>query len=111
MGNLPAYINIESALLVAFGGFIGAVIKDSIKDGALVLPYKQDGKLFLGFIGGGLVGMFVGLVFDGNFMTALVSGYMGTSVIGNLVKSSNQTMTQKIKDNLTEKTVLNQKQK
>lgn len=98
MPVLPIYLNVESMLAVAFGGFIGAVIKDGIKDGALVLPYKSDGKLYLGFIGGGLVGSFVGLVFDGNFLTALVSGYMGTSILANLGQSNSQTKTQKMID-------------
>lgn len=82
--NLPE-MTLIGALVALTGGAIGALAKDCIVDGALCLPYKKDGKLYVGFIGGMLVGAFVGMVVDGSFGTALLGGYVGTSVIDNLL--------------------------
>ncbi len=98
MLDLHNYTSMQEIILVCLGGFIGALVKDAFADGAFELPYKKDGKIYLGFIGGGLIGIFVGLVFDGNFLSALVSGYMGTSLIATLVSSNRVTGTQRQAD-------------
>lgn len=86
--------NLQPLEIVAViaGGAIGALVKDSLQDGALKLPYCKDGKLYLGFLGGMIVGAFVGVVIDGSFVTALLGGYTGTSVIANLLDSKNGTL-------------------
>lgn len=80
-----AVMTAEEIFYALLGGAIGALAKDCLVDGALCLPYKKDGKLYVGFVGGMLIGAFVGIVVDGSFGTALLSGYVGTSVIANLV--------------------------
>jgi fluoride ion exporter CrcB/FEX len=72
-------------ITVAIGGAVGALAKDCIEDNAIMLPHVQDGKLFLGFIGAIIVGSFVGMAFDGNFVTAALAGYTGKSVLENLL--------------------------
>ena len=82
--NIP----INEICLMALAGAIGSVVKDILQDGALEIPYKQDGKLFLGCIGGAIIGSFVGLAIDGSFIEALFGGYAGMSIIENLVNRS-----------------------
>lgn len=79
-------LTLTQGLLVAAGGALGALAKDCIVDNALELPYKKDGKLFLGFIGASIIGAFVGYLVDGSFITALMSGYAGKSILENLLK-------------------------
>lgn len=85
MTTLVQYQNINEILTVALGGIIGGLVKDILIDGAIQLPYKKDGYVYLGFIGGAVIGAFIGLVIDGSFITALMAGYTGTSIIQNLV--------------------------
>ena len=66
-------------------GAIGAFIKDVVEDNSIELPKKLDGKWFLGFIGGMLVGGFVGWAVDQSLLIAALSGYTGKSVIENLL--------------------------
>lgn len=77
-------IELIKALL---GGAVGSLAKDCLQDGVLCLPYKEDGKLYMGFIGGIVIGAFVGLIVDGSFTTAALAGYTGTSLITNLIQS------------------------
>jgi hypothetical protein len=88
MSTLVQYQNIYEILTVALGGIIGGLVKDILIDGAIQLPYKKDGYVYLGFIGGAIVGAFIGLVIDGSLVTAMLAGYTGTSVIGNLLVKS-----------------------
>lgn len=89
--NIPDLTGLE-VLVVVLGGAIGALVKDTLQDGALKLPYCKEGKLYLGFLGGMIVGAFVGVVVDGSFITALLGGYTGTSVIANLYDNKNSTL-------------------
>jgi len=79
-------------LAVIAGGAIGALVKDTLQDGALKLPYCKEGKLYLGFLGGMVIGAFVGMVVDGSFVTALMAGYTGTSVIAHLSDTRKPTL-------------------
>ena len=81
-------LSFNEMCLMALAGAIGSVVKDILTDGALVIPYKQDGKLFLGCIGGAIIGSFVGMAVDGSFVEALFGGYAGMSIIENLVNRS-----------------------
>ena len=86
---------------VAIAGAIGSFVKDVLQDGSIELPYKKDGKLFLGFIGAAVIGAFVGMAIDGSFITALLGGYTGSSVISSLVvkgESKAQSLEKRAKD-------------
>jgi len=72
-------------LLYLFAGFLGAVLKDIVQDNKLVMPKVVDGALVLGFIGGGIVGGAVGVLVDGSFISAMLAGYAGSSVLRSLV--------------------------
>ena len=87
MTDVPVYVNNLEIVVVGLGGFIGAVVKDCLADNMLQIPYIQDRRLFLGSLGGGIVGAFVGIMIDGSFITALMAGYVGTSLIKNLVST------------------------
>jgi len=85
MITLTQNLTVVEILTVALGGIIGGLVKDILVDGAIQLPYKKDGYIYLGFIGGAIIGAFVGIAIDGSFVTALMGGYTGTSIIQNLV--------------------------
>ena len=87
MDGIQFHGTLQEFLIVAGGGLLGALVKDALKDGYFQLPYVKAGKLFLGFIGAGLIGAFVGIVVDGSFITACLGGYVGISVITNLLPS------------------------
>jgi len=69
-------------------GAFGALIKEIMDDGALQIPFKKDGKLYLGFIGSMIIGGFVGWVKDGSLLTAAMAGFIGFSVISSLITSA-----------------------
>ena len=66
-------------------GMAGALVKDILKDGHIQLPYLDDGKLFVGALGSAFVGGCVGLAVDHSFLTAFLSGYVGFSVLENIL--------------------------
>lgn len=66
-------------------GALGALVRDILRDNRLSLPSVVDGDLVLGFIGGMLVGAFVGWAVDQSVITAVFSGYVGTSTIKHLL--------------------------
>ena len=87
IANLPE-MPISDVIIAFLGGALGSLAKDCLKDGVLYLPYIKEKSLYLGFVGGMIVGAFVGIVVDGSFGTALLAGYVGTSVISGLIPSS-----------------------
>lgn len=72
-------------LILFFIGMTGALAKDILKDGSLTLPYLKNGKFYLGFLGSAVLGGIVGLVVDHSYLTAFLSGYVGFSVIENML--------------------------
>ena len=84
---------VEITLITLFiAGALGALVKDIIQDGEIVLPKKTDGKFSVGFLGGMITGGVAGYFIDGNPTTAFLAGYTGTAVIENLIMK-NQTST------------------
>lgn len=84
----PSYSGWEEMVTVSLAGIIGAMVRDTITDGSLELPFIKDGKLSLGFVGGAFIGAFIGLMVDNNFITAALAGYSGTSVLTHLINNS-----------------------
>lgn len=74
------------AIYLFGAGALGALVKDIVQDGKIELPKKVNSALFLGSLGGMLVGGFVGWVIDGSLITAALAGYTGESIIEKLVK-------------------------
>lgn len=75
-------------LLLFLAGAFGSLVKDIVVDGKLALPKIIDGDIILGFIGGMVVGAFVGMIVDGDPMTACLGGYTGVSVIEQLLQKN-----------------------
>jgi len=75
----------NSLIGYAVAGAIGSLARDVVKDNSIVLPKFQEGKLLLGFIGGMIVGAFVGWAIDSSYLTAALSGYVGVSAINHLL--------------------------
>lgn len=75
-------------IIFLVAGALGSLAKDIVQDNKIILPYRENHSLVLGFIGGMLVGAFVGWAVDQNPVTALLSGYVGTSAISQLLPSN-----------------------
>lgn len=78
-------IGAVEAVSVTVAGAAGAFVRDIVNDGYLELPKLDNGKLFLGFMGGVIVGAFVGLILDGDVISAGLAGYTGSSLLGKLL--------------------------
>lgn len=74
----------EIVILFVMGG-LGALVKDILKDNKLVLPKKKRGSIYLGCIGGIIIGSLVGYMVDNDPVTAFLGGFGGTQIIENLV--------------------------
>lgn len=72
-------------LIMGLAGAFGSLVKDCVEDGKIQVPYFKDGYFFVGFVGGMIVGAFVGAVVDNNIIAAALGGYTGTSAIQHLL--------------------------
>jgi hypothetical protein len=79
-------LNPEWPILVT-AGFAGAFVKDTLKDNKLQIPHIKDGYLYLGCIGGMVLGAIAGYVVDNDPVTAFLGGYAGSQIIQSLVSS------------------------
>jgi hypothetical protein len=79
----------ENIYLLIAGG-LGALAKDLVKDNCIVLPSFQNGKYNLGFIGVMIIGSFIGFMVDHNPLTACLSGYVGISVLNDILPITRQ---------------------
>ena len=73
--------------LLAFGA-LGAIVKDIFKDNYLVIPSFKEGKLYLGCIGGIIIGAIAGYIVDNDPITAFLGGYAGYQIIESLVNQN-----------------------
>jgi hypothetical protein len=94
----------ENIYLLFLAGAGGALIKELITDAGLTLPAVKNGTLYLGFLGGIIIGAFAGYAIDGSYLTAAMGGFSGTAVIQALAlkqglgkNSENETIEQKIR--------------
>ncbi len=72
-------------IILFIAGTAGALVKDVLKDGYIQLPFRQDKKFYLGFLGSAFIGGTIGLVVDHSYLTAFLAGYVGFSVVGNIL--------------------------
>lgn len=80
--NDPRALSIGKVIVYAAGGIIGALVKlVQSEKGVLVLPYRTKRELHLGFLATVLIGMTAAILADGNFLTALLSGYAGSHLL------------------------------
>jgi len=69
-------------------GGVGAFVADIMKDNHLELPKIINGQLFLGCVGGMIIGAVAGLIVDGSIITAFMGGFAGKEIIKNLINST-----------------------
>lgn len=79
-------LNPEWPYLFACGA-LGAFVKDTLKDNKLQLPHMKDGYLYLGCLGGMVLGALAGYLVDNDPVTAFLGGYAGSQIIQSLVSS------------------------
>ncbi len=73
------------AFQFAVAGSIGALVREIVRGNGLSLPRVSENVFYLGFMSGMIIGAFVGMLVDNNFLTSLLSGYVGTSAINHLL--------------------------
>ena len=79
-------------------GALGAIAKDILVDNKLVLPKNKEGVLYLGCLGGMIIGALAGYLVDNDPVTAFLGGYSGVQIITSLVnnkKNSNALINKK----------------
>ena len=62
-------------MIYALMGFLGALVKDLIEDNTIELPKIKDGKLYLGGIGGLIIGAIVGYLIDQSLLLTFLAGF------------------------------------
>jgi hypothetical protein len=82
-------------LILLASGATGALVKDILKDNKLSLPHVKGEYLYLGCIGGMILGALAGYFVDNDPVTAFLGGYAGTEIIKNLVNGKIATGTTK----------------
>jgi len=75
--------NYNNSIFLA--GALGALLADLLKDNALELPKRIDGKMCLGFVGGMIAGGFAGIFIDGSLETAFMGGYVGKEILAKIL--------------------------
>jgi len=75
----------DNTLFAILIGACGALAKQIIEDGGLVMPNYKSGKVYLGGVGGIIIGAIAGCLADHDPLTIFLSGYAGTSLINYLV--------------------------
>lgn len=80
----------ENIYLLFLAGAGGALVKDILEDGGIKMPAFKEGILYLGFIGGLLIGAFAGYAIDGSYLTAAMGGFSGSAVIQALATQKNK---------------------
>lgn len=80
-------MTLQPDFLILFAcGAGGALVKDILRDNAIKLPYHKNGLLYLGCVGGIIVGALAGYLVDNDPITAFLGGYAGYQIIESLVK-------------------------
>jgi hypothetical protein len=88
------YNSMEQFILNALIGAAGSLVKMIIEDGGIQLPTFKGGKIYLGGVGGMIIGMAAGMIADHDYVTTFLGGFAGTSVINYLVASQGKTTNQ-----------------
>lgn len=74
----------QNFYLILAGG-LGALAKDCVQDNKLQLPFLKDGYFDLGFLSAVFAGAFVGFVVDHDPLSAALGGYVGISILDNIL--------------------------
>lgn len=93
----------EQIIYLLIAGAVGALVKEILQDGGLILPKVKDGRLNLGFIGSACIGAFVGYVVDGSYLTACMGGFVGFSAIEKLIPLKFNAPTKKKEEKIPKK--------
>ena len=89
-------LNTEWPILFLCGA-AGAIIKDILKDNKISLPFIKGKDIYLGCIGGIIIGGFAGYFVDNDPVTAFLGGYAGSQIIQGLVISTIKTKAERDK--------------
>jgi hypothetical protein len=93
-------------LILFISGAVGAFTKDVLKDNKLSVPHVKDGYLYLGCVGGIILGALAGYLVDNDPVTAFLGGYAGSEIIKSLVSQKISVDTETIKTHKVTDTVV-----
>lgn len=90
----------EEIIMAGICGIAGALAKDIFVDNAISLPKRDGETLFLGSLGGLIIGAFVGIVLDGSPLNAFAAGFAGIAILSSIIdgKNLNKTVIERITD-------------
>lgn len=74
-------------------GALGSIAKDIIIDNKIKIPAYKGGELYLGCIGGMIIGALAGYLVDNDPVTAFLGGYSGKQIIESLVNNKERKET------------------
>lgn len=78
----------EPIWILFVAGALGALVGDILKDNTIELPKVVSGQLVLGCLGSLILGGIAGYYIDGGLWTAFMGGFVGKSILANLIPSS-----------------------
>jgi hypothetical protein len=91
-------------LTLGIAGGCGAIVKDILKDNAIKLPHCKNGSLYLGCVGGIIIGSLAGYLVDNDPVTAFLGGYAGYQIIESLINNKKTNGFEVITTNTQRKT-------
>ena len=91
--------DIYTYLIFAAAGFLGGIVHTIVRSkGVLTLPKVEDGKLYLGFILSGFLGMLTAIVVDGHLLTAFFAAVAVPDVTEGTIRKTQAKINGREKD-------------
>jgi hypothetical protein len=85
----------ETNMIITFAlaGFLGGIIHVIVRSrGVLTLPKVEDGKLYLGFLVSGFLGMITAIVVDGHLLTAFFAAVAVPDVTEGAIRKTREKL-------------------
>jgi len=90
---------IYAYLIFAAAGFLGGIIHTIVRSkGVLTLPKVEDGKLYLGFLVSGVIGMLTAIAVDGHLLTAFFAAVAVPDVTEGTIRKTQARINGREKD-------------
>lgn len=84
---LELLLNDYPDIVIFLAGMLGSFTADVFTDNCVEMPSFKNNKLYLGWIGGAIIGGFAALLIDGAFITAFMAGFIGKDIITRFISN------------------------
>lgn len=78
-------LTVETCLLYALCGGVGGLVSEYMAHGCLEIPSIKDKKLYLGSLGGVMIGAITGIIGDHDYINSFVYGCFGITILRRLL--------------------------